>query len=220
MLLASVQETELLSCLQTALTPNLSTAASSLRVVGSRPATLYCLLLTLLFLQAVGLRRTWDLRGYSGQTLALLTDRDRAYGYRHTERFLAELACIGADAFLTEALARWTASLWEPGRKQRENPVAVFYVDGHRKPVHADALIPRGLIGRTGKVLGCRALVVLHDQQGHPLLVTTHRGDQHLTLGLPAILTHYEQAAGLENLKRIVVDREGMAAEFLAELAG
>jgi hypothetical protein len=79
-------------------------------------------------------------------------------------------------------------------------------------------LSPRGLIGRTGKVLGCRALVVLHDQEGHPLLVTTHRGDQHLTLGLPAMLTHYEQAADLENLKRIVVDREGMAAEFLAAL--
>jgi len=178
------------------------------------------LLLTLLFLQAVGLQRTWDLRGYSGQALALLTGRHRAYGYRHTERFLAELASLdGTDALLTEALARWTASLWEPGRKLRENPVPVFYVDGHRKPVYADALIPRGLIGRTGKVLGCRALVVLHDQEGHPLLVTTHRGDQHLTIGLPAMLTHYEQAADLENLKRIVVDREGMSAEFLAQLS-
>jgi hypothetical protein len=65
------------------------------------------------------------------------------------------------------------------------------------------------------KVLGCRALVVLHDQQGHPLLVTTHRGDQHLTGGLPAILTYSEQAAGMARLKRIVVDREGIAAEFL-----
>jgi hypothetical protein len=176
-------------------------------------------LLTLLFLEAVGLRRTWDLRGYSGQALALLTGRDRAYGYRHTERFLAELASIGADASLTEALARWTASLWEKDAQGRVCPASVFYVDGHRKPVHADALIPRGLIGRTGKILGCRALVVLHDQEGHLLLATTHRGDQHLTIGLPAMLTRYEQAADLESLKRIVVDREGMSAEFLAALA-
>jgi len=175
-------------------------------------------LLTLLFLEAVGLRRTWDLRGYTGQALALLTDRHRAYGYRHTERFLAELARIGADVLLTEALAGFTATLWKPEPEGRENIAPVFYVDGHRKPVYADTLIPRGLIGRTGKVLGCRALVVLHDQEGHPLLVTTHRGDQHLTLGLPAILTHYEQAAGIAHLKRIVVDREGMAAEFLAAL--
>lgn len=218
MLLAAVQETELLSGLERALTSSLSTSGPSLRVARSQPVTLRCLLLTLLFLQAVGLRRTWDLRGYTGQALALLTGRHRAYGYRHTERFLAEVASVGADALLTEALARWTASLWEPRPQGRENLVPVFYVDGHRKPVYANALIPRGLIGRTGKVLGCRALVVLHDQEGHPLLVTTHRGDQHLTMGLPAMLTHYEQATGLENLKRIVVDREGMAAEFLAAL--
>jgi hypothetical protein len=174
--------------------------------------------LTLLFLEAVWLRRTWDLRGYTGQALALLTGRHRAYGYRHTERFLAELASVGADAPLTEALACWTAALWQKDARE-ENSVPVFYVDGHRKPVYADELIPRGLIGRTGKVLGCRALVVLHDQEGHPLLVTTHRGDQHLTIGLPAMLTCYEQVAGLESLDRIVVDREGMAAEFLAQLS-
>jgi hypothetical protein len=49
--------------------------------------------------------------------------------------------------------------------------------------------------------------------------VTTHRGDQHLTIGLPAIITCYEQVADLQSLERVVVDREGMAAEFLAMLA-
>jgi hypothetical protein len=151
--------------------------------------------------------------------LSLLTDRRLAYGYRHTERFLTELARLRADASLTDALARWTASLWKPGIAERAQPVPVFYVDGHKKPVYADALIPRGLIGRMGKVLGCRALVVLDDQEGHSLLVTTHRGDAHLMSGLPTILTAYEQAADLERCKRIVVDREGMAAEFLAALA-
>ncbi len=131
-------------------------------------------------------------QSYTGDALAVLTGRRLAYSYRHTERFLAELASFGADVLLTEALARWTASLWEPGRQGREKPVPIFYVDGHRKPVYADALIPRGLIGRTGKILGCRALVVLHDQEGHLLLATTHRGDQHLTIGLPAMLTRYE----------------------------
>ncbi len=190
-----------------------------MRLAHHQEAPLRRQVLTLLFLEAVGLRRTWDLRGYTGQALALLTGRHRAYGYRHIERFLAELARIGADVPLTEALARWTAVLWQPQPQGRENAAPVFYVDGHRKPVYADTLIPRGLIGRTGKVLGCRALVVLHDQEGHPLLVTSHRGDQHLTIGLPAILSHYEQAAGLENMKRVVVDREGMAAEFLAQLS-
>lgn len=61
--------------------------------------------------------------------------------------------------------------------------------------------------------------MVLHDQEGRPLLVTTQRGDQHLTIGLPAIITRYERAAGLYSVERVVVDREGMAAEFLAALA-
>src|ERR1700693_41287 len=69
-----------------------------------------------------------------------------------------------------------------------------------------------------GKILGCRELVVLHDAQGHPLLVTTHRGDYHLTIGLPEMLHCYEQATGQPLMQRVVVDREGMAAEFLAQL--
>jgi hypothetical protein len=219
-LLAAAELTGLLTQLQTALSPIYLTIDPSLRLAHNQPATLRGQLLTLLLLEAVGLRRTWDLRGYTSQALALLTGRHWVYGYRHIERFLAELARIGADVSLTKALACWTAALWQPKLQGKESPAPVFYVDGHRKPVYADALIPRGLIGRTGKVLGCRALVVLHDQQGHPLLITTHRGDQHLTIGLPAMLTHYEQVTGLESMKRVVVDREGIATEFLAALVG
>jgi hypothetical protein len=79
-------------------------------------------------------------------------------------------------------------------------------------------LIPRGLVGRLSTVLGCRALVLLHDAQGHPLLVTTHRRDQHLTVGLPLIIAHYEQIVEQVQVNRSIVDREGMAAEFLASL--
>jgi hypothetical protein len=92
------------------------------------------------------------------------------------------------------------------------------YVDGHRKPVYSEVLLPRGLIGRLGVVLGCRALLLLHDEQGHPLFVTTQRGDQHLTVGVPAFLERYEQHAGNSQITRMIVDREGMATEFLASL--
>jgi transposase len=124
--------------------------ARAFRLAHSQRATLHYQLLTLLFLEAVGLRRTWDLCGYTGQALALLTDRRLADGYRHIERFLAELAQIGAGEVLTDALAHWTASLWKHRLHVADDSVPVFYIDGHRKPVHADALIPRGLIGRTG----------------------------------------------------------------------
>lgn len=84
--------------------------------------------------------------------------------------------------------------------------------------MYTDHLIPRGLVGRTGKILGCWALLLLHDAKGHPLFATTHRGDLHLTKGAADFLERYEQASGSIPLIRLIIDREGMAAEFLAAL--
>lgn len=174
--------------------------------------------MTLLFLPAVGLRRTCDLRHYSGDALALLAGRRRAYGFWWVERFLSQVARAGGAETLTDALARWTARLWQAGELEPGMPPPAFYVGGHKKPVYSDHLIPRGLIGRKGKVLGCRALLLLHDAAGHPLLALTFRGDLHLTTGVPTLLERYEQAADAPFLARLIVDREGMAAEFLAAL--
>ena len=124
----------------------------------------------------------------------------------------------GAEHF-TDALARWTTHLWQAPAEGTEQPQALTcYVDGHRKPIYSDVLIPRGLIGRLGVVLGCRALLLLHDEHGHPLFVTTHRGDQHLTVGVPTFLARYERHAEHSQVIWMIVDREGMATEFLARL--
>jgi hypothetical protein len=184
------------------------------------------LVLTLLFLPVAGLARTWDLRTYTGTMLALLTGRGCAYSYAYVEQFLSRLAHTGADERLTDAVAQWTWALWHAEHTQQEQEAqeqeehrAVFYVDGHRKAVYSDVLVPRGPVGKLGgKILGCRELVVLHDDEGHPLLATTHRGDQHLTRGAPQLLHRYEQAIDLGPLDSLVVDREGMAAEFLFQL--
>ncbi len=184
------------------------------------PAVIARLVLTLLFLPVAGLARTWDLRGYTGTMLALLSGRERAYSQRYTERFLARLAAVGTANRLTEVLARWTWSLWQTEQICSEPSAspAVFYVDGHRKAVYSDVLLPRGPVGKLGgKILGSRELVVLHDADGHPLLATTQRGDCHLTVGAPQMLHSYEQAIGQAHVQRVVVDREGMAAEFLAQ---
>ncbi len=176
--------------------------------------------MTLLFLPAVGLKRTRELRGYTGDALALLAGRERAYSYRHTERFLAAVARAGGAESLSDALAGWTARLWQQGLRPVEEAPPVYYVDSHRKAVHSDKLMPRGLVSRYGKVLGCRALMLLHDEQGHPLLATTSRGDTHLTAGLPSLVERYEQLGGGCAVQRVIVDREGMAAAFLARLRG
>jgi hypothetical protein len=110
----------------------------------------------------------------------------------------------------------WTATVWQSAGEHEA--ACRIYIDGHRKPVYADKLIPRGLIGCSGKILGCRALVLLHDDQGHPRGASTHRGDQHLTMGLPPILARYQDREGEAPGVRVMVDREGMAAPFLRDL--
>jgi hypothetical protein len=216
LLVAAAQETGLFVALETALTA--CTPASHSRLKQLSISSRRMLLSTLLFLGVVGLRRTWDLRGYASDALGLLAGRKHAYGYCHLERFLAEAAQANGAETLTDALANWTTQLWQPPAHRRLDQPVTFYVDGHRKPVYTDVLIPRGLVGRLSTVLGCRALVLLHDACGHPVLATTHRGDQHLTIGLPAIMRRYEQATGAFSGGQIIVDREGMAAEFLATL--
>ena len=221
LLVAAAHQTGLLARLRTTI-QSVGTAASS----GGLPlnlAVIERLVLTLLFLPVAGLARTWDLRTYTGTMLALVTGRGCAYSYAYVEQFLSRLARAGADKSLTDAVAQWTWALWHDEQteeeQEREEPRAVFYVDGHRKAVYSDVLVPRGPVGKLGgKILGCRELVVLHDDEGHPLLATTHRGDQHLTQGAPQLLHRYEQATDLVHLDRLVVDREGMAAEFLFQL--
>jgi hypothetical protein len=204
-----------------ALTPTI--ASVPLPLAGS-PAVRRRLLLTLLFLGAVGLQRTWDLRGYTADGLALLTGRTRAYGYRYTEAFLSQVARADGAGRFTEMLGAFATHLWHPteAAAEAEHPhclqALTCYIDGHRKPVYSDVLLPRGLIGRLSVVLGCRALLLLHDAQGHPLFVTTHRGDQHLTAGVPTFLERYEQQVQTSHVARMIVDREGMATEFLARL--
>jgi hypothetical protein len=219
LLLTAAQQTGLLEALVAAIMELADPAIPG--VSPPNPAVVARLVLTLLFLPVAGLARTWDLRSYTGTMLAAVTGRERAYSQRYTERFLARLAHAGAAERLTEVMARWTWSLWQPEQSEahQPDPPAVFYVDGHRKAVYSDVLVPRGPVGKLGgKILGCRELVVLHDAGGHPLLATTHRGDHHLTIGLPQMLHCYEQATGQVHMQRVVVDREGMAAEFLAQL--
>jgi len=147
--------TQLCEALPTECTPARPPLAASSAALRQR------LLLTLLFLGAVGLQRTWDLRGYTADGLALLTGRRRAYGYRYTEAFLSQVAHAGGAERLTDALARCTTQLWHPGDERPEQPRSLTcYIDGHRKPVYTDVLIPRGLVGRLSTILGCRALVL------------------------------------------------------------
>lgn len=142
-LLAAAHETGLLASLETTLASSFSSTLSvPSRLLTQSQRSCHSLIQTLLFLGVVGLRRTWDLRGYTGEALGLLSGRHRAYSYFYVERFLCEVAHTSAAQDLTDALARWSTQLWQPPVPQNIHQPAPFYVDGHRKPVYTDGLIP------------------------------------------------------------------------------
>jgi len=193
------------------------TAVDTTRLAHQRASTNQQLSRTLLFMPVAEQFRPWDLRTYTGGQLAVLSGREQAYGYRTTERFLSEVAQAGANQSLSARVAHWSYHLWHT----KGVPSDTYYVDGHHKAVYSGKLIPRGLVGRLDKVLGCRGLVVLNDAQGHPLASVTSRGDQHLTKGLPVVVQHFEAAVGQAfKVSRLVVDREVMGGEFLASELG
>ncbi len=70
------------------------------------------------------------------------------------------------------------------------------------------------------EVQGCRQLLLLHDQQGHPLLATTHRSDLHLTAGVPALVRAYERASTLPRLTRLVMGSDNHWNEESGSLLG
>jgi hypothetical protein len=142
LLLAAANETGLFCQLETALASCSPASASSL--LACSPRCRRQLVLTLLFLGVSGLRRTRDLRGYTGAALGFLTGRSRAYGYCHVERFLSQLARADGAEALTTALGTWTAHLWQAGQEDGGQQPPCFYIDGHRKPVYTDCLLPRG----------------------------------------------------------------------------
>lgn len=131
LLLAAATETGLLTQLEQALPPPGVPSVPACLPLAGRTAIRRHLLLTLLFLGAVGLQRTWDLRSYTADGLALLTGRTRAYGYRYTKAFLSQIArADGAERF-TAALACWTTHLWHPmGETGEAAPLCAYLLCG------------------------------------------------------------------------------------------
>ena len=173
---AAATETGLLTQLEHALPTTSPPPPSACLPLTSSSAVRRRLLLTVLFLGVVGLQRTWDLRGYTADGLALLTGRKQAYGYRYTEAFLSQVArSDGAERF-TDVLACWATQLWHPTEDpgEAEQPhLLTCYVDGHRKTVYSEVLIPRGLIGRMPRHPGLPRAPVAARRTG-PSLVCDH----------------------------------------------
>ncbi len=125
LLLAAATETGLLTQLEQALPPPPVPPAPACLPLAGSSAVRRRLLLTVLFLGAVGVQRTWDLRGYAADGLALLTGRTRAYGYRYTEMFCRRwpvLMAQNASRMLSPPGPRTSGILQRKERGKWEKP--------------------------------------------------------------------------------------------------
>jgi hypothetical protein len=110
LLLAAVHETALLSQLEEVLPMKQPSSHVSQPSPHHRFPSQQSLLLTLLFLPAVGLQRFWELHSYTGRELALLTGWAHPYSYRHTERFLLQLSKLNQELYLTAVAFFYTTT--------------------------------------------------------------------------------------------------------------
>lgn len=174
------------------------------RIYSHKTPTLLRYIRTLYFLPAFDMERPIELDDYKGKTLGAITSPDRRHaGYRTTDRFLRELASLGAGTDMSLSLA---GCYYKTFYGIEEMPI---YVDGHFKAVWTLKNVPRGIHGMMDRVMPGLKQVFLNGQDGHPLLHKTCPGDRHLTKELLPIVRDFEHAIGRVVVNVVVFDGEG-----------
>ncbi|MFQ5800671.1 MAG: hypothetical protein ACE5HH_02985 [Candidatus Hydrothermarchaeales archaeon] len=177
------------------------------RIYRHKTPTLLRYIRILYFLPVFDMERPIELDDYKGKTLGAIISLDgRHVRYRTADRFLRELASLGAGDDMSLSLAGYYYKAFYGV----EMPV---YVDGHFKAVWTLKNIPEGKHGMMDRVMPGLKQVFLNGQRGHPLLHRTCPGDRHLTKELLPIVRDFEDAVGREVVNVVVFDGEGCSLE-------
>jgi hypothetical protein len=176
-------------------------------------------LLTLMEMPMLELFKPHHLNTYSGTALGLSTRRGRPYSADEMEHF--DLSCVRAGWVepLTADAARWATQLWGTETERAPDGPTYLYWDWHVKTVHSDYHLPRTKHGTSGRIVGARKQLMLHDEAGHLLLLRTYRGDTHLIEGMKKSGVYYEGLAESHRLTHQIFDREGLSVAYFKELA-
>ena len=174
--------------------------------------------LTLLMMPALGLFKPHDLNTYTGTALGLLTERHRPYSADEMEHFTLSSVRVGWTEPLTGAVAGWATQLWTKDDLCDSDAPAYLYWDWHVKAVHSDYHVPRTKHGTSGRIVGARKQLMLHDEGGHLLFMRTYRGDTHLVDGMVDGTAYYEGLAESQRLTRQIFDREGLSVAHFKDL--
>ncbi len=176
-------------------------------------------LLTLLEMQVLGLFKPHDLDTYSGTALGLTTGRGRPYSADEMGHFILSCVRAGWVEPLTADAARWATQLWGAETNRSSDEPAYLYWDWHVKTVYSDYHVPRTKHGTSGRIVGARKQLMLHDAAAHLLLLRTYRGDTHLIEGMQDGGAYYEGLAESHRLTHQIFDREGLSVVYFKELA-
>jgi hypothetical protein len=196
---------------------------NSLRGMGNQTARKRHLL-TLMAMPVLKRYKPHDLNTYSGTVLGLMTGRGRPYSADEMEHFVLSCVRAGWVESLTADAARWATQLWGADSVPRAETDRVLdesrylYWDWHVKTVYSGYHLPRTKHGTSGRIVGARKQLMLHDQAGHLLFQRTYRGDTHLIEGMKTGGAYYEGLAESHRLTHQIFDREGLSVAYFKEL--
>lgn len=187
----------------------------SFRTLFSWPQTIQRKNETLLYLPVFGMKRPKDLERYHKSGLGLISGIGKRYRYSTIDKHQRELEKLNVSQAVSKALARcYIEALFI---KIELEDQSYFYIDGHLKTVWSDKNIPRGFRTALNKTEKSLEQVLLTGGKGHPLILLTCPGDQHLTKEMFNLIDAFEGACEKRIVKVSVFDREGVSVKVFRE---
>lgn len=109
-----------------------------------------------------GLKRPWELRSYNGDGLALLTGRERAFGYVHTERSPLAFRNWPRPMGMNRLRKQWRSEPTNFGIQT--TPPRIMQICIVSQYIQRTGCLAVSSVERE-RVQECRALALLHDEE-------------------------------------------------------
>lgn len=183
------------------------------KVYGSLGPAFYGLrttVLAFLVLALLRIKRPENIKEECPQSLGRVLGLDRSPEVRSLRRKLRDLAARAQSLTFLKELAQVRA-------KRQTESLAYLYVDGHVRPYHGGAAIPKGYSTQRRLAVPATTDYWVNDRDGEPVLVVTAEANDGLVTMLPNVLKEVRPLLG-ERRATAVFDRGGWSPRLFASL--